>query len=335
MQFVSLKDHLEFQNDFNYMIEFDDFSKNAFGGTEIVKKEIQKRIPKNLLDEFQIICDRVVKLEKNKIKLFWIHNTPEQLNYDHLEDGGWKKFSKIIFISQNQRDKFITKFKIPYSHCSIIPYAIIPISSKEKPKNKINLIYHSTPYRGLKILFNTFKRLCKEYDNLELKIFSSYTIHGLKESQLIFENSIDYDRIKNHPKIKNFGYVPNSIIREELSHCHIFAYPNIYEETFCLSLLEAMSAGCLCIHPNYGCLKETASNWSTIYDYHENEYKHQEIFYNYLKKSIETINSEKIQKHLKMQSEYITYFYNWDIVTKKWIDLLENIKNENKILEYQ
>jgi len=332
MQFVYLKVHLEFLND---MIEFDDFSKNASGGTEIVKKELQKRLPQELLNKFQIVCDRVDELQKDKIKLFWVHNTPDQLDYNHLQNNGWKKFSKIIFISQNQRDKFISRFNIPYSYCAIIPYGITPIELKEKPKDKISLIYHPTPYRGLKLLFNMFQKLCKEYDNLELKVFSSYKIHGLNDNQKLYENSTDYQRIENHPNVKNIGFVPNEQIREELSNSHIFAYPNIYEETFCLSLLEAMSAGCLCIHPNYGCLKETASNWTTIYDYHEDEYEHQQIFYRHLKNAIDNVNTEEVQKHLQMQSEYVTYFHNWDRITSKWIELLKSIEEQHTHMTYQ
>lgn len=332
MQFVYLKVHLEFLND---MIEFDEFSKNAFGGTEIAKKELQKRLPHELLSKFQIICDRVGELDPNKIKLFWVHNTPDQLDYNHLQNNGWKKFSKIIFISQNQRDKFISRFNIPYSHCTIIPYGIEPIELKEKPKDKISLIYHPTPYRGLKLLFNVFQKLCKEYDNLELKVFSSYKIHGLNDNQKLYKNSTDYQRIERHPKVKNIGFVPNKQVREELSNSHIFAYPNIYKETFCLSLLEAMSAGCLCIHPNYGCLKETASNWTTIYDYHEDEYEHQQIFYKYLKNAIDIVNTQEVQKHLQMQSEYVTYFHNWDRITSRWIDLLKSIEEQHTLMTYQ
>jgi UDP-glucose:(glucosyl)LPS alpha-1,2-glucosyltransferase len=317
------------------MIEFDEFSKNASGGTEIIKQELQKRLPEELLSKFQIICDRVGELQKNKIKLFWVHNTPEQLDYSHLNNNGWKKFSKIIFISHNQRDKFIQKYNIPYSHCSVISYGINPILLKEKTKEKITLIYHPTPYRGLKLLFNTFQKLCKEYNNLELKIFSSYSIHGLHDNQNLYESSNDYQRIDNHPNIKNIGFVSNEKIREELSTAHIFGYPNIYEETFCLSLLEAMSAGYLCVHPKYGYLYETASKWTIMYDYHEDEYEHQQIFYKHLKNAIDTVNTQKVQDHLKMQNEYVTYFHNWSKITKQWIYLLESIEKEHTIITYQ
>ena len=327
------------------MIEFDGFSKNASGGTEIIKQEIQKRLPEKLLSKFQIICDRVGELQKDKIKLFWVHNTPEQeLKLDFaspyskvLSNNGWKKFFKIIFISHNQRDKFIQKYNIPYSHCSVVTYGIEPIQPKEKSKEKITLIYHPTPYRGLKLLINVFSKLCSEYNNIELKVFSSYKIYGplMNKSQSIYENSADYFRMERNPKIKNIGFVSNERIREELSTAHIFAYPNIYEETFCLSLLEAMSAGCLCVHPNYGCLYETASRWTTMYDYHEDEYEHQQIFYKHLKNVIDNVNTQEVQKHLEMQSEYVAYFHNWDRITKQWINLLESIEKEHTIMTYQ
>jgi glycosyltransferase involved in cell wall biosynthesis len=318
------------------MIEFDEFDKIAIGGgAGNAKSKIRLLIPKKYLNKFQIFSDKIGKNDQNKIKLFWVHNTPDQLDYSHLENNGWKRFSKIIFISQNQRDKFISRFNIPYSHCVVIPYGVDQIQLKEKSKEKITLIYHPTPYRGLKLLFNVFQKLCKEYNNLELKVFSSYKIHGLYDNQNLYESSNDYQRIDNHPNVKNIGFVSNEIIRKELSTAHIFGYPNIYEETFCLSLLEAMSAGCLCVHPNYGCLYETASKWTTMYDYHEDEYEHQQIFYHHLKNAIDTVNTQEVQKHLQMQSDYVTYFHNWGRITKKWIELLETIEKENSILKYQ
>ena len=40
-------------------------------------------------------------------------------------------------------------------------------------------------------------------------------------------------------------------LKKSLASSHIFPYPSTYRETFCLALLEAMSAGLLCVHPNY------------------------------------------------------------------------------------
>ena len=128
------------------------------------------------------------------------------------------------------------------------------------------------------------EKLCEEYDNLELKVHSSYNIYAMKERQENYEKTPLHQRLEKHPNIKNIGFVSNDELKKSLASSHIFPYPSTYRETFCLALLEAMSAGLLCVHPNYACLPETASNWTMMYDYHENKEVHEEIFINILKK---------------------------------------------------
>jgi UDP-glucose:(glucosyl)LPS alpha-1,2-glucosyltransferase len=309
------------------MIEFDDFSKLAMGGTEIIKHGLQNRLPQELLSKFQIICDRIITIDDTKIRLFWAHNTFNQVDYTHLKDDGWKKFHKMIFISHHQMEEFVREYHIPYSHCVIMKHALEPVKSQKKPTNKIFLIYTSIPHRGLDILVNVFEKLCEEYDNIELKVHSSYEIYGLKDNQLKYEKMHLYQRLEEHPNIKNIGYVSNDELKKSLASSHIFSYPSTYRETFCLALLEAMSAGLLCVHPNYACLPETASNWTMMYDYHENKEVHEEIFYEHLKKAIDNVNDRKVQRKLKYQSKYVNHFYNWETRTQEWIDLLKSLEH--------
>jgi UDP-glucose:(glucosyl)LPS alpha-1,2-glucosyltransferase len=309
------------------MIEFDDFSKLAMGGTEIIKHGLQNRLPQELLSKFQIICDRIITIDDTKIRLFWAHNTFNQVDYTHLKDDGWKKFHKMIFISHHQMEEFVREYHIPYSHCVIMKHALEPVKSQKKPTNKISLIYTSIPHRGLDILVNVFEKLCEEYDNIELKVHSSYKIYGLKDNQLKYEKMHLYQRLEEHPNIKNIGYVSNDELKKSLASSHIFSYPSTYRETFCLALLEAMSAGLLCVHPNYACLPETASNWTMMYDYHENKEVHEEIFYEHLKKAIDNVNDRKVQRKLKYQSKYVNHFYNWETRTQEWIDLLKSLEH--------
>jgi predicted methyltransferase len=51
------------------MIEFDDFSKLAMGGTEIILHGLQNRLPQELLSKFQIICDRIITIDDNQDKI--------------------------------------------------------------------------------------------------------------------------------------------------------------------------------------------------------------------------------------------------------------------------
>ena len=67
---------------------------------------------------------------------------------------------------------------------------------------------------------------------------------------------------RQHPKIRYHGTQPNAAVREALTRAHVFAYPSVLRpETSCLCLIEAMSAGLVCVHSNLGALFETA--WRT------------------------------------------------------------------------
>jgi UDP-glucose:(glucosyl)LPS alpha-1,2-glucosyltransferase len=305
------------------MIEFDEFSKPAMGGTEIIKYELQNRLPQELLSKFQIICDRITTLDSNKVRLFWVHNTADQVDTRHLANRGWEKFHKIIFISHYQKEDYQRTYGIPPSHCIVIPYGMTPIEEVKKSKD-LQLIYCSTPHRGLSLLIDVFEELAENYD-VSLRVHSSYSIYGWNEKQKEFEKSSLYERMKQHSRIQNLGFTKHNDLLKSFSQSHIFAYPCVYKETFCLSLLEALSAKCLAVHPDYSCLPETASNWSLMYSYHENPIQHKEIFKKTLVSAIE--NYALYEEHLNQQKEYVDTFYHWDVIIPKWISFLKSIQD--------
>jgi glycosyltransferase involved in cell wall biosynthesis len=47
----------------------------------------------------------------------------------------------------------------------------------------------------------------------------------------------------------------------------IFAYPSIWEETFCISAVEAMAAGLYMFTTNYGALYETCAEFPVYIPY--------------------------------------------------------------------
>ena len=57
--------------------------------------------------------------------------------------------------------------------------AIDPIPYAEKPKDRINLIYHTTPHRGLNIAVAAMKELAKLHgDKIHLDVYSSFEAYG-------------------------------------------------------------------------------------------------------------------------------------------------------------
>jgi len=314
-------------------IAIDEVSANAMGGTELMKFGLQDRVDPELLKEFQIIASRVRDLDDTKVRILWCHDLPGDPESDHLKNGGWNKFHKIVFVSNWQMQAYVNHYNIPWSKCIVIQNAIDPMRMMQKPKDKIKLIYTSTPHRGLDILYPVFDKLCEKYDNLELDVFSSFKLYGWPDRDKQFEPL--FDALKNHPKINYHGTQPNSVVREAVENAHVFAYPSTWVETSCLCLIEAMSAGLVCVHPNLGALYETAANWTFMYQFNENKNEHAKMFYTVLESAIEEYDRDDMDVRLVNQKGYTDAFYNWQSRSSQWTALLKSLLNEPRALPSQ
>lgn len=310
----------------------DKFSGAAKGGTELMKQRLEEAIPTELLDKFQIFVSRVhEELSDKHVRVLWLHDLPGDPESEHLKNGGWKKFHKLVFTSNWQMNAYIQAYSIPWSKCIVIHNGIKPIdfTDTDKDRSTIRLVYTPTPHRGLNILYAVFERLANEYDNIQLDVFSSFKLYGWDQRDEPYKEL--FDKLKEHPKVNYYGTVPNEELRDHLSKSHIFAYPSIWQETSCLCLIEAMSAGLFCVHPNFGALPETSANWTHMYQWHEDMNEHANIFYNVLKTAIEDVknltNEDYVNK-IRTQKAYTDVFYNWDMLKLQWNALLEGLQNE-------
>jgi UDP-glucose:(glucosyl)LPS alpha-1,2-glucosyltransferase len=295
----------------------------AHGGTEIMHNGLIKRLPQEILDKVNIVS-RPDDLNDEKLQVLWVHDMPGDVEF--LADKKTRDiFAGIVFVSSWQQAVFNINMGIPYSESVVIKNAIDPINEKEKPNDgTIRLVYHPTPHRGLAILAPVFVELCKKYDNIHLDVFSNFDIYDRPEMNKEYEQL--YDMCRNHEKITYHGSQPNDVVRAALQDAHIFAYPSIWRETSCLSAIEAMSAGCLTVAPNYGALGETLANFGLMYNWTENTQDHANIFGTALSTAIENINNENVQNLLKFQKSYVDNFYSWDVRIQEWISYLSLLK---------
>lgn len=314
-------------------METNELAQNAKGGTELMQEALYNNLPADLLQYFQIIPSRVREIDDSKIKIYWLHDLPGDPESEHLRAGGWNKFDKLVFVSNWQMQAYQKHYGLPWYKCVVLHNAIEPIPFVEKPKDKIKLIYHTTPHRGLNILVSVFDNLCKEFDNIELDVYSSFKIYGWEQRDEPYQELFDFCRA--HPKINYHGSVPNSEIRTALQQAHIYAYPNTWLETSCISLLEAMSAGLFCVHPNYGALYETAANWTWMYQWQDTPRDHAKMFYELTSNAIRLYNHNDTSKTLLAQKAYVDAFYGWQNRKNQWQNLLVSMLREHKRIDYQ
>ena len=310
--------------------ERNEINKNSQGGTERMMEGLYSRIDPELMSKFQIIPSRVRELKNDKIRIYWLHDLPNDPETNHLKNQSSRdRFHKIVYCGNWQMSQYQSQLNIPHDQKTcVLETATTPILWQPKSKEEIRLIYTSTPQRGLQLLIPVFEELCKTHDNIVLDVFSSFKIYGWDEYDKQFESL--YEICRNHPKINYHGFAPNEVVREALQKSHILAYPSIWLECNSTSVIEAMSAGVMCIHPNYGGLVDTSGNLNMMYNWDKNSNIHANIFYSVMDQAIRSVNDDQVQNYLKFVKEYADNRFNWDKIASQWTSLLIYLAEEYK-----
>lgn len=304
----------------------------AKGGTELMKEKIES-LPKELLDDFQIIHSRVRDIDPHRIPILVLHDLAEDPEVRHLaEDSSRRRFAKLVFVSNWQFTTYNKVLGVPYDCSTVLKNAIVPIEDHEKDMDgPIRLIYHTTPHRGLEFLYPVYDHLSKQYgDRLHLDVYSSFKIYGWEQRDEQYRQL--FDALNAHPHITYHGSVPNAEVREALKKAHIFAYPCIWPETSCIAAIEAMSAGCLVVCPNYAALPETTAGFAATYDFTSDINKFANRFLWQLEWAIKTVQNHDALYYEKMDIQKLLtdVHYNWDLRAEQWRAMLIEAKMEWK-----
>lgn len=317
----------------NTAFEDNEISVKSNGGTEQTKRMVASKLPSDLLDDFQIICSRVRGIQEDKIRVYWLHDLPQDPETNHLKDPKSRdRFHKLVFCGNWQYNQYLNLLGVPPTDkCAVIDTPIEPIKYVEKSKDEVRLIYTSTPQRGLALLVPVFEELAKRHENIHLDVFSSFSIYGWSDADKPFQEL--FEKCKTHPKITYHGSQPNEVVREYLQRAHIFAYPSIWQECNSRALIEAMSAGCLCLHPNLAGLSDTSGGITSMYQFIESPNEHANRFYHLLNEAIGLIHTEQAKNYLGFVKQYADFRFNINRIANQWEILLSSLKAQYPTVE--
>lgn len=315
--------------------------EGAKGGTEMMRDKLFQMVDPDLTGTFNWILSRVTEVKNDKPTLLWLHDMWDDPQVAHLaKEESRKRFGKLIFVSNWQQWTYAQGLQVPFQEGIVMKNAIDPIIvEKKKTDDVIRLIYHTTPHRGLDILVASFSQLVDNLKKdggpeLHLDVYSSFEIYNWAKADDEFTDL--FDACREHPNITYHGYQPNDVVREALKEAHIYGYPSTWPETSCISVLEAMSAGCAIVCPNFAALPETTANWATMYNWNEDKHAHAQIFVNILKSMVAAYWNEDHQLKLRHAQNYVNNFYNWDFRAMEWEGLLRGmIESLKEIQERQ
>src|SRR6056300_939648 len=302
------------------------------GGTELQHGFLENHADKKLLDQVHITTSvpEKIPLHPTKPNILWQKNSYDQPNIApwFKDRNNHNKYDWYVFNSNWSYEKFRMAFDIPTERCHVIKNGCtsFPTRKPYKKGDPIKIIHHCTPWRGLSVLLGAMQLVKNPL--ISLAVYSSTEVYGKD-----FYNHNDhqyhelYDQARQLPNVNYIGYKPNEYIKEHLKDYQLFVYPSIWEETFCISLLEAMAAGLYCVITNFGAIYETGAEFPMYIPYSNNYKSLARKFAQGIEVAAQSLEAPGLRDHLNMQKDYVNRFYNWKVKSISWTRFLQGAIN--------
>jgi hypothetical protein len=318
---------------------------DGVGGTELMGRAWQDLVlpaAPDLADWHWCVLPGDNTLSPDSSNLVWIH-------MHHMEDGletlldkqFLKHFKAFVFVSDWQYERFMERFQLPAEKCYVLKNATQPFEPHKKPEgNKLNLMFHSNPIRGLDILLESLRLIPEE--DIELHVFHEIDPderikqyhQGLQTYEYSHVNPQEQEFLRYCLKLANddkrvvrHTRTNNSKVREQLMNTHIFAYPTYFMETSCISMIEALCAGCSVLSSNLAALPETGLGFARQYGFIPDRQKHIERFARELKRTITEYREGKFDN--KQQVEICNKYYSWETRVQDWVQFSKQLWRKN------
>jgi glycosyltransferase involved in cell wall biosynthesis len=305
------------------------------GATELQMEMLHKHVPKELLDQVQI-CTSVpgkVPIDPNKVNILWQKNSYDQPNLQEFfgNKERHKEYDWYVFNSHWNYEKFRYFFDIPTDRSVVIKNGIDSFPQRKiyKKGEPIKLIHHCTPWRGLNVLLRAMQEI--NDPNITLDVYSSTQVYGdefKKQNDDQFKPL--YEQAKQLPNVNYIGYETNEYIKANMNKYDMFVYPSVFEETFCVSALEALAAGVHVVTNNYGALYETCAEWPVYINYTEDFEQMAKGTAAAIEVAASYLHERFIQDHLEQQQLFYKRFYNWNKKGMEWESFLRGAISERK-----
>jgi len=305
------------------------------GATEIQMEMLYKHVPKTLLDQVQI-CTSVpgkVPIDPNKINILWQKNSWDQINLQEFfgNKERHKEYDWYVFNSHWNYEKFRYFFDIPTERSTVIKNGInnFPKRKIYKKGEPIKILHHNTPWRGLNVVLRAMQEI--KNPNITLDVYSSTQVYGDAFKQQNDDQFKPlYEQARQLPNVNYIGYKPNEYILEHMNEYDLYVYPSVFEETFCVSAMEALAAGVHVITNNFGALYETCAEWPVYINYSKNYETMARATAAAIEIAANYLHEDFIQDHLEEQQKFYKRFYNWHKKGMEWESFLKGAINERK-----
>lgn len=282
------------------------FNEGVFNGIEFYSaKKMQKFIDENKIDVlilFRYLYPILeIQLKASKV-ILWLTDTTPIYSYEAMDIKNMgrnllrnliDKFDHVVTLTNWHKNNIIELYDIPENKLEVIGSAIDTNNYiKNIVKQKNRFIWTSNGSRGIRRLFDYFENIRQFMPDAELYVYRD-------ESAFIPE---DLQWMHDKEYIHYGGKISNDKVFEEFQKSQYWFYPTDFDETYCMSAVEAQLAKCLCITSYKGALIETVADRGILI---------KESIYSDNYEQIALDNLKRLSNNKKLRDSFIKKAHVW------------------------
>ncbi|TAL06758.1 MAG: glycosyltransferase [Chloroflexota bacterium] len=264
---------------------------------------------------------------KGLVLLWTQHDTDQPAMAPFADPDVRAAWDKVVLVSEWQRQAYGRSFGLALEKGVVLANAVAPafarifaegedvLAAKSGPPV---LAYTSTPFRGLDVLLQAFPLIRRRRPEARLLVHSSLGVYQVARSDDAYLGL--YERAAAMPGVDYAGSVPQPALAAALRRTLCFAYPSTFPETFCISALEAMAAGCLAVLGDLGALSETTLGLAELVEPDPDPEVYAERFADRLVQVLESADADPkaLARRLEGQVRHLSERATWPKRAAEW-----------------
>lgn len=268
---------------------------------------------------------------KAKKTYIWLHDTVAHSAWNGLfmpQEGKFllqniiHKIDGIVVLTEWHKEFVKLHYSLDPDKIYIIGNAIDTSRyNKQVERVKNRFIYTSNPNRGLRELVFNFSKIKEKLPDAELWVYRG-------EDDFKGEYKDFLELMKTIPYIKFMGRLDNNELVEHQMKSDFWYYPTNWAETYCISALECMAAGCICITSNLAALKDTVGDRGILL---KNSIHSASYFEEAENKIVEIANDDSLKEHFRSKGIEWARNQSWKLRAKEWLQLFGYKDSSSKI----
>jgi len=254
-----------------------------------------------------------------KRRFFWSGDSYDQFpNFGLGDKRVAAKIDAFLTVSAWQAEQICSRSGFPPTKTFILKNGIEEsYFAGSETRGRKRLIYSSTPYRGLEHLTRYLPVLKKIHPDLETHIFSGYAVYGQPENEGLQKLRKALEAISG---VTWHGNKMQKELAREFMKSSILFYPCQFEETSCITALEAMAAGCVPLSSKLGALPETIGDAGILIEGMPGQLNYDE---NYLRSAHQLLTDDELWQKLSKAGKERAQEHSWSKIAQRFVEFAQ------------